>query len=189
MKRDSGLVDHVREYLQNGGRPDKTVKEQLNLGEDFQYDPQEAVEDPDSDSAKVMNAQINKVVNNRVNDVLTKEKANAAQMQKKILQSKAEKEFVTKHGMTQEEFEGFKTQAQSRSLSLDDIYYLLNKDKTNQNVANSTKKDMLNQMKNVRNIPTSASDSNSQGVAKKSQDNEVFDNMLGIDGDVDNLFG
>ena len=55
-------------------------------------------------------------------------------------------------------------------------------------VANSTKKDMLNQMKNVRDIPTSASDSNNQG---KTQDANgmLFDDILGLDGDVDNLFG
>ena len=48
---------------------------------------------------------------------------------------------------------------------------------------------MLNQMKNVRNIPTSASDSNNQGNSQKTPDNTVFDNMLGLDEDVDNLFG
>ena len=65
---------------------------------------------------------------------------------------------------------------------------VLNRDKTAANVAKSTKKDMLNQMKNVRDIPTSASDSNNQG---KTQDanSAVFDDILGLDGDVDNLFG
>ena len=57
------------------------------------------------------------------------------------------------------------------------------------NIANNTKKDMLDQMKNVRNIPTSASDSNNQGNSQKTPDNTVFDNMLGLDEDVDNLFG
>ena len=63
MKRDSGLVEHVREYLQNGGKPSKNIKEQLQLSEDFVYDPSEAIENPDSESAKVMQAQIDQVVN------------------------------------------------------------------------------------------------------------------------------
>ena len=83
----------------------------------------------------------------------------------------------------------FKRAAQNRRMTLDDVYYLLNKDRANQNIANSTKQDMLNQMKNVRNIPTSASDSNSQGTAQKSQTDSMFDSMLGSDGDIDNLFG
>ena len=48
---------------------------------------------------------------------------------------------------------------------------------------------MLNQMKNVRTIPTTASDSNNQGTNKKNPDDALFDGMLGLDGDVDNLFG
>ena len=31
MKNDSGLVDHVRDYLENGGAPSKTVSENLGL--------------------------------------------------------------------------------------------------------------------------------------------------------------
>ena len=189
MKRDSGLVDHVRGYLENGGKPNKGVKESLGLDEDFVYDQQEAIDNPDSDSAKVMNAHIDGVVQSRVNQVLTREKQNANQMQQKFVQKKQEAEFIKKHGMTQEEFGQFKKQAQTRKLGLDDIHYLLNKDKAAANVANNTKKDMLNQMKNVRTIPTTASDSNNQGTNKKNPDDALFDGMLGLDGDVDNLFG
>ena len=189
MKRDSGLVDHVRGYLENGGTPNKSVKESLGLDEDFQYDQQDAMENPDSDSAKVMNAHIDGVVQSRVNQVLTREKQNANQMQQKFVQKKQETEFIEKHGMTQEEFGQFKQQAQTRKLKLDDIHYLLNKDKAATNVANNTKKDMLSQMKNVRNIPTTASDSNNQGSNQKNPDDKLFDGMLGLDGDVDNLFG
>ena len=189
MKRDSGLVEHVRGYLENGGKPSKGVKEQLGLDEDFVYDQQEAIENPDSDSAKVMNAHIDGVVQSRVNQVLTREKQNAGQMQQRFMQKKQEADFIKRHGMTSEEFGKFKHQAKTRRLNLDDIHYLLNKDKAAANVANNTKKDMLTQMKNVRNIPTSSSDSNNQGTNKKSQDDSVFDGMLGLDNDVDNLFG
>ena len=136
-----------------------------------------------------MQAQIDQVVNKRVSDVLKREKANAAKMQRTVALKKQEADFMQKHNMSAEQFENFKAQAKTRNLTLDDVYYILNKDQANQNVANSTKKDMLNQMKNVRNIPTSASDSNSQGTAQKSASDSMFDEMLGIDGSVDNLFG
>ena len=74
-------------------------------------------------------------------------------------------------------------------MTLDDAYYILNKDKAAANVANSTKTDMLNQMKNVRNIPTTASDSNNQGTSQKNPNDSVFDSIIGSDNDVDNLFG
>ena len=47
---------------------------------------------------------------------------------------------------------------------------------------------MLHQMKNVRNMPTSASGANSQGQ-QRSESDEVFDLINGFDKDVDNLFG
>lgn len=189
MKRDSGLVDHVRGYLENGGKPNKSIKESLGLDEDFVYDQQDAIENPDSDSAKVMNAHIDGLVQSRVNQVLTREKQAASQMQQRFMQKKQEAEFMKKHNMTQEEFSQFKQEAQSRKLQLDDIHYILNKDKAAANVANNTKADMLNQMRNVRNIPTTASDSNNQGTNKQNPDDKLFDGMLGLDGDVDNLFG
>ena len=73
-------------------------------------------------------------------------------------------------------------------LTLEDVDYLLNRDQANANVVKSTKNDMLNQMKNVRNIPTTASGANSQ-AEEKTPDNTLFDGILGLDGDLDNLFG
>jgi len=189
MKRDSGLVNHVRSYLENGGKPNKSVKDELGLDEDFIFDQQEAIENPDSDSAKLMQAHIDGIVQSRVNQVLTREKQNAQQMQTRFMQQKQEADFMKKNNMTPEEFNQFKAEAQSRKLTLDDIHYLINKDKTVANVANNTKQDMLNQMKNVRNIPTSSSDSNNQGSNKKSANDSVFDTMADLDGGLDNLFG
>ena len=189
MKTDSGLVDHVRNYLQNGGQPTQNVKEQLGLSEDFQYDPTEAIENPSSDSAKVLATHVDSVVQERIGQVLTQEKQNAAQVQSRLLQKKQEEEFRTKHGMTEEEFKSFRENAKERKLTLDDVYFILNKDKANTNVANATKEQMLSQMKNVRNMPTSASDSNSQGSGKKGAADSIFDGLLDLDGNVDNLFG
>lgn len=189
MKTDSGLVDHVRNYLQNGGQPAQNVKEYLGLKEDFQYDPTEAIESPDSDSARVLAAHVDGLVQQRIGQVLDKEKQNAAVVQGRLLQKKQETDFIKKHGMTEEEFEQFKESAKSRKLTLDDVYHIINKDKANQNVANSTKNEMLSQMKNVRNMPTTASDSNSQGSGKKGAADSIFDGLLDLDGSVDNLFG
>jgi len=188
MKQDTGLVRHVREYLENGGAPSKTVKEQMNLPEDFVYDAQEAIDNPESASAKVMEAQIDKVVNNRVGNILNKEKENAAKMQQALVKKKETAEFKKRHNMTDEQFEELANQARERKLTLDDVYYLVNKDKTEKNVANSTRKDMLNQMKNVRNMPVSQSNTNSQ-TPPSNPDDKVFDALVGSDSDLDNLFG
>tara|TARA_R110002020_G_scaffold414142_1_gene623640 strand:- start:804 stop:1709 length:906 start_codon:yes stop_codon:yes gene_type:complete len=188
MKEDSGLVQHVREYLQGGGKPAESIQQQLKLGEDFIFDQHEAMTDPESDSARLMNAHVDGLVKQRVNEMTEAEQKRAAEIQRARVMKDQEVAFKTKHNMNDEDFESFKSQAKTHKMTLDDINYVLNKDKTAANVAQSTKKDMLNQMQNVRNMPTSASGANSQG-GNKSQDREVFENILGFDDNVDNLFG
>ena len=188
MKNDSGLVEHVRDYLVNGGNAPKSVQEELNLDEDFMFDSQDAMTDPDSDSAKVLNAQVDKVVQQRVGQIVKAEKDNAVKIQQESQRRTIENDFREKKNMTDEQFASFKEKAQSHVLTLEDIDYLLNRDQANANVVQSTKNDMLSQMKNVRNIPTSASGANSQ-AEEKTPDNAIFDGILGLDGDLDNLFG
>ena len=189
MKQDSGLVQHVRSYFEGGGAPAKNIQERLGLPEDFQYDQSEALEDPDSDSAKVFNAHIDSVVQGRVNQVLTAEKQRATQTQKQIARKNEEAAFKAKHNMSEDQFQDMVGKAKQHVLSLDDIHYLINRDQANQNVANAAKQDMLNQMQNVRNIPATASGANSQGDARPSFEDEVFNTLLDSDGNVDNLFG
>ena len=188
MKNDSGLVEHVRDYLVNGGNTPKSVQEELSLDEDFIFDSQDAMTDPDSDSAKVLNAQVDKVVQQRVGQIVKAEKDNAVKIQQESQRRTIENDFREKKNMTDEQFASFKEKAQSHVLTLEDIDYLLNRDQANANVVQSTKNDMLSQMKNVRNIPTSASGANSQ-AEEKTPDNAIFDGILGLDGDLDNLFG
>ena len=189
MKNDSGLVDHVRSYLVNGGSPTKTVQEQMNLPEDFEFDGNEAVTNPDSDSAKVFNAQVDAVVNNRVGQILQSEKAKAAEIQQRAALARQEQDFRKKHNMSDEQYKEMVEKAKTHTLTLEDIHYLINRDKVQGNVAKSTKDDMVKQMKNVRNMPTSASGANSQGDNQKNPDDSIFDKLLGTDSGVDNLFG
>ena len=188
MKNDSGLVDHVRNYLTSGGKPSATIQDQLGLGEDFVFDAHEAMSDGNSDSAKLMNAHVDRLVQSRVGQMIGDEKKRATQTQAEINRQAEEKQFRESHKMTDEEYRGFVDSAKDHILTLEDIHYLLNKDKTAANTANSTKKDMLNQMKNVRNIPTIASGANSQGSKEQSIEDNVFNALKSVDYSLDNLF-
>jgi len=188
MKNDSGLVSHVREYLVNGGTPAKTIKEQLNIDDDFIFDANEAMSEPDSDSAKLMNAHVDGLVQKRVGTIVETEKRNANVYQAELARKKEEQEFREKNNMSDEEYELFVAQAKEHVLSLEDVHYLVNRDKVAANTANATRTDMLNQMKNVREMPASASGANSQG-GKTSPDDDIFEGLLDLDGGVDNLFG
>ena len=77
--------------------------------------------------------------------------------------------------------------AKTHKMSYEDIYYLKNKDRVANNVAKNTKSDMLNQMKAVRNIPTSASSTNSQSRTTDVNE-QIFESLKNLDNGVDSLF-
>ena len=186
MKRDSGLVEHVRDYLTEG-RTAKTVTDKLNLPEDFVYDPDEAVRNPDSDSAKVFKAHVDTAVQTKVNETLSVEREKALQARARQQQAAEVQAFKEKYNMSDEQIAEIINGAKQRRLTLEDLYYIQNKDKTSANVARATKDDMMQQMKNVRNIPTSASGVNSP-QAEISADDQIFNEMMGSSPDIDSLF-
>jgi hypothetical protein len=150
------------------------------------------VKNQDSDSRKVFNVMVDKVVQQRMQQ---SEKANEARNKQiawnRHLDTQAA-DFMQRNGLTTEEFQSFVSEAQNKfsneGMSFDDMWLIVNKDKAVQNVAASTKKDMLNQMKGVRDIPTSQSATNNAGKANSQNDN-VFDALLNSDGNIEDLLG
>ena len=187
MKQDNGLVNHVRGYLQDGGKPSKTVKEELGLGEDFVYDHDDALGDPDSKSAKVFSHQVDNVVNKRVQSLMNTERTQAAKQQQSFNKQQEVASFMKKRNMSEEQFKLMMNSAKSRKMSLDDVYHLLNKDKAAARVARKTRSDMLSQAKNVRTMPATTANVNSPRT-DVSQDDQVFDELLGGSNTMDELF-
>ena len=192
MKQDGKLVEHVRNYFEDGGSVPKDVKSSLKLPEDFEFDPDEMVAKPDSNSRKVFNKMVGDIVNQRAGEIINNMQAEESQKTYKASMDVQAKDFIEKHGLTQEEFQAFVAEADSKlktqGMTFDDMYLIMNQNKVNQNVANATKKDMLNQMKNVRDIPASQSGANSK-TAPKSPDDGVFEALKGLDGGLDDMFG
>ena len=192
MKQDSGLVEHVRGYFDDGGQTPTNVKEELKLDEDFEFDPDEMVSNPNSDSRKVFDTMVNKIVQKKANQIVgNMEAQNQQKVQQADTAAKA-KEFAERNNLTKEEFQAFVQEAQAKmkneGMTFDDMWLIVNKDKAAQNVANNTKNDMLNQMKNVRDIPASQGASNNAGKPNSVNDN-VFDALLNSDGNIEELLG
>ena len=182
MKKDPNLISHVRNYFEGGGETPKSVKEQLGLDEDFIFDADEAVTDNKSSSAKVLQSVIDGAVQRKLTGF--------AQNQQKVAQAQnAENSFKEQHNMTNEEWNEFVDYSKSRTLTLDDIYYLKNRDNRDKQVANSTREEMKNQMQRVRSKPQSAARAGSQGTPQKSGDDNIFDSILVIDKELDSMFG
>ena len=187
------LINH----LQNDPSSVEALKNHINaesnpiakLGEDFIFDGQEALTDPNSDSAKALRAMIDREADNKVNQRLAQEQEKNQQAVQQMQESQQIQEFMQRTGMNEDQMDAMQKWANTRELTIDDIYYLMNKEQAAQNIANNTKQEMLGQMKAVRNIPTSASNANS-APDSKSPDDAVFDILKGMDDEgVENLFG
>jgi len=188
MEKDPNLIPYIKDYLESGGKPDATVQSKLKLDEDFVFDGHEAVTNPESDSAKVMSQMVNQQVEKRMQTHVKSERQRVQKAQISQQMKAAEEDFKGKHGLTDEQFKDFQDKAKGYRMTLDDAYWLVNRDKVQQNIANNTKEDTLRQMKNVRNIPQSNSGTNNAGDVNKSEGDKLLDALKSVDGGL-NIFG
>jgi len=186
LHNDDGLVNVIRDYVQDGQKP-KELKEELNLPEDFVFDIEDAVQNPSGDSARVFSGMIDRAVDGRVSSKLSADNDARTRDQMQIDRERQAKEFRSSRNIGDDEFNEMMGWANKHQINFEDIYLLKNKDAYMSNVANSTKEGMLKQMKAVRDIPTSAGATNSQSRGTDPND-AVFDAILGMDNQVDNLF-
>jgi hypothetical protein len=182
MREDPNLVSHVRNYFEGGGQTPVSMKEKLNLNEDFVFDPDEAMSKPDSDSAKVLSATIDGVVQKRLTDALSKQRNENVRLTK-------ESEFRSKYNLSDEQWEDFLSFAKNKTLQLDDIYYLMNRGKREQNIAQNANQEVTNQMKKVQQRPQSLASTGSSPEPQKSPEDSVFEEILGIDRTLQDVLG
>ena len=158
------------------------------FGEDFVFDAHEAVTNPGSDSAKALKQMIDREADQKVKTRLDSERRKMQATQMNLKQGQVEDDFKRRQNMSNEDFETMRNWANSREMTIDDIYYLMTREKSNENATQAGKQDMLNQMKAVRNIPTSMSGTNSPTEDKDPNDT-AWDIIKGSDDSADNLFG
>jgi hypothetical protein len=187
LEQDAGLVDVVRNYLYNGTKPN--MKQSLDLGEDFVFDMDEVISDPNSKSAKVFNAYVDKVAEKRVSDTIATERQKAQQMSKKRNLQSQTKKFVQDNKISKDEFTDISNWAQTHELSWDDIYYLKNRDKANAKIANNSKQQVLDQMKNVQSVPATASSAGGEVPGEGDHNDAIFDLIQKADNNLENVFG
>ena len=180
MREDPNLISHVRNYFEGGGQAPQSMNQQLNLDEDFVFDPDEAFSKPDSDSAKVMGATIDGIVQRRLNNTLKVQKSENAKMAK-------ETQFKQKMNMSDDEWSEFTEFAKSKSLELEDIYYLMNRKNRDSQIADSTRQEIQNKMREVQSQPSTLATQGSVSVERSTDDN-VFDTILGTDSELEKAF-
>ena len=187
LEQDAELVDIVRGYLDKGTKPD--MKQSLDLGDDFVFDMDEAISDPSSKSAQVFNSIVDKRADQKAGDRIAAERQKAQQAaQKRNMQSQT-KQFVDANGMNNYVVSELSKWAQTHQLSWDDINFLKNRDKANAKIANNSKQQVLDQMKNVQSMPATASAAGGENPGDRDHNDSIFDLIQKADNNLDNVFG
>lgn len=167
MRQDPEVAGQIRDLVE-GRVLNKSPKEALNLPEDFVFDADEAISNPNSDSGKVLSNLVDGQVQKRVSQF-------AQNYTDKLDKSRELKSFIQRHNMTKEQYEDFVRFANSRPLSLDDIYTLKNLSERDANIADNTRQEMKNQMENVRKQPASVA---SLGEASSTKGEATPDEII-----------
>ena len=181
MREDPNLITHVRNYFEGGGQTPQTMTEKLNLGEDFVFDADDAFSQPESDSAKVLGATVDGLVQKRLNNALQGQRVENQKLAK-------ETQFRQKHEMNDEQWSQFTDFAKSKSLELEDIYFLMNRKGRDEKIANNARQEVHNKMKEVQGQPGTLATQGSTQV-EKSPDDSVFEAILGSTNELEEAFG
>ncbi len=189
MKKDSGLVEYVKDYLIQGGKPAKSIQDAVGVDENFEFDANEAMSNKESDSAKVLNAHVDAVVDRKIKTMVEGQMQNVKKARTLEDKKAKEKIFKEKHNMSDEEFTAMVNKAKSHTMSLEDIYHIVNKDKIDATIAENARSEMMKQMQNVKDIPQTIGSVNSLGKTSKSDDDKIFDSILSSEENLDSLFG
>ena len=180
MRDDPNLITHVRNYFEGGGQTPQNMAEKLNLPEDFVFDADDAFATPQSDSAKVLGATIDGIVERRLGKALQGQKTENHRLAK-------EATFRQKHEMDDDTWSTFVDFAKSKSLELDDIYYLMNRKGRDGKIADMTRREMQDKMREVQQQPGSLATAGGAQV-EKSPDDRVFESLLGAESELEKAF-
>ena len=180
MREDPNLITHVRNYFEGGGQTPQTMTEKLNLDEDFAFDADDAFSQPESDSAKVLGATIDGIVQRRLNGALQGQRAENQKLAK-------ETDFRSRHELTDEQWSTFVEFAKSKSLELDDIYYLMNRKNRDGKIADSARQEVHDKMREVQQQPGTLATQGSTPV-EQSPDDSVFEAILGQTNELEEAF-
>jgi hypothetical protein len=194
MKDDPGAAQAVLNHLSGKEKANEASnpRELFGLEKEFVFDMDDALDDPKSQSASVMNNWIttvaNNIVENKVQEIETQQQEAAKQTETRAKQQA----FMKEKNWTQDQFDSWMGRVNDTLAGGMDYGHLdkiVSEGQKASNIADSTRRQVMNQMKNVSQYPNTVSSANS--VAKDaSPDDAIFDVVKGVDKAVtmENLF-
>ena len=186
MKKDPGAAQAVLNHLSGKAKAQEASnpRELFGLDKEFVFDMDDALDNPQSQSASVMNNWITTVANNIVADKV-KEIETQQQQTAEDASTRAKQEaFMKEKGWTQDQFDNWMervNESLAGGMDYNHLDKIVSSEQRASNIANSTKKQLMNQMKNVSQYPNTVSSANSVPSAEMNPDDAIFDVVKGVD--------
>jgi len=186
MKQDPTLVNTVIDHLEGRSTP-KSITDELDLPEDFIFDADEATRNPNSDSARVLDSIVSKKVQRELQGYTQRENAMREKQTAERTQAEQLERFKEKMKMSEEDYSEFREFAESRPLTLEDIWYLKNREIREKAIARKAIEEKEKQLSKMSQTPKSMA---SVGAHSEplNEDAEIFRIIQGAAANTD-IFG
>jgi len=174
IKEDPGVLKAVRSYVDGGGQTPKSIKEELGLPDNFIVDMEDVTANPDSDSAKVFNRMVDKIVEQRMTVAQQEfDKKNAQQEQERRLETEKEA-LKQKYKLTDDDIQDLRDWANKQPFNLEMIFKLKNLETRDRKIIQSLENDRLTQRSRIAGTPMTLGTVGSQ----KTTDDGVSDDEI-----------
>ena len=194
MKTDPTAKELMTDYLKTGGKPSKMSPK---VSEDFVFDPDEALQNPDSESSRVFGEVVRNIVKEETTQV-RQENAQALQgLQKQREQDQLTQEqhdnataWRQSKGMSEDEFVDMMGKAEHINFDYDLINDLVNREKATEKIADDQRNRVRGQMERASVVPESLAAKNSAPSEPMSPEQTIHLALKEIDsaGLEENLF-
>ncbi|NCN86763.1 hypothetical protein GW932_02930 [archaeon] len=124
MINDDGFLEMAERYFTNPEEQRKQLMKSLDIEDGYVFDLENALADPKSKDAKILEK-----ISAQKADAQKRSQQTSQKDSKNQIPEEEKMAFISKHGIKDEEFDLMLEQAKSYKITLDDIYFLINKDK------------------------------------------------------------
>ena len=174
MKSDPGLLNLVRDYVEDGGKTPQSIKDELNLPEDFVPDMEDVFKNPNSDSAKAFQKMVsmtaNKIVNENIKN-LTAQQKKEQEIAGREQQLKSEKlALKDKYKLTDKDIEDLDEWAANQKLDYEMLFKLKNLNSRDKNIISNLERDRATQRSKMFNTPNSLRSTSTPEEGKNDED-------------------
>jgi len=169
MRDDPNIVQLVYDYVQSGDKSQATTAG-MNLPEDFIFDMEEALKDPNSDSGRVLDKVVDRKVQSKIDTRVAEERqVSTLENQKANLRSR---------GVPEAEISEALDWAEDYHITLEDVLILKNRKLRDSKISKQKASEAAAQSKKVKATPKSLAATGGDAGDNKDPDKELFGKIL-----------